>query len=98
MYIPKHGYFQNAWCYFLSWENDHILLILGSYKSTEKTAIGNFSALLWGSHRSIAHYRQPEIRNVYIFMGAKKREQPAMPIRPDFAQLAWILLDPKGQV
>ena len=30
-------------------------------------------------------------------MGAKNTDQPALPIRPDFAQLAWTLLDPQGQ-
>ena len=33
-------------------------------------------------------YRQPESRNVYFCMGAKNAVQPAMPIRPGFAQLA----------
>ena len=31
-------------------------------------------------------------------MGAKNTVQPAMPIRPDFAQVAWTLLDPQGQI
>ena len=33
-------------------------------------------------------YRQPEIRIVYTFMGAKIAVQPHVPIQPDFAQLA----------
>ena len=43
----------------------------------------------------LLYYRRPEIRNVYIFMGAKKTVQQTMPIRPDFAQVAGTLLDPQ---
>ena len=40
------------------------------------------------------NYRQPEIRIVYTCMDAKNTVQPAVPIQPDFAQVAWTLLDP----
>ena len=43
------------------------------------------------------HSRQPESRNFYFFMGAKKTIQPVVPIRPDFAQINGTLLDPQGQ-
>ena len=46
----------------------------------------------------LLYYRRPEIRNVYIFMGAKKTVQQTMPIRPDFAQVAGTLLDPQLRV
>ena len=42
-------------------------------------------------------YGQPESRNVYDYMGAKKTVQSALPIQPGFAQVAWTLLDPYGQ-
>ena len=42
--------------------------------------------------------RQPESRNIYDYMGAEKTVQPAVPISPGFAQVAWTLLDPQGQV
>ena len=40
---------------------------------------------------------EPQSRIVYIFMDAKNMVQPAVPIQPDFAQVAWTVLDPQGQ-
>ena len=34
------------------------------------------------------YYEQPKIRIVYTCMDAKNTVQPAVPIQPDFAQLA----------
>ena len=38
--------------------------------------------------RLVEHYRQPEFRIVYIYMDAKNTVQTAVPIQPDFAQVA----------
>ena len=36
-------------------------------------------------------YREPKCRLVYTFIGAKNTVQPAVPIQPGFAQVAWTL-------
>ena len=40
----------------------------------------------------------PKVGMFTFYMGAKNTVQPVVPIRPSFAQAAWRLLDPQGQV
>ena len=52
----------------------------------DKNANGKKIAHIW---RADAQYRQPKSRSIYIIMGAKNT------VEPDFAQVAWTLLDPR---
>ena len=57
------------------------------------------NVIKWIGKLSCVHaIGNPKFELFTFTMNAKKTVQPTVPIQPDFAQVAWTLLDPQGQV